>query len=173
MCVDSLLLKFNNDEKQFTRLFISVFASDYILSPTKVGRPLNGGGWALRAGIRNNHQPFGSSYITDTVWFSHEWHTYSGCLLVCIISKWLNVMFMFRQNVVLWWFGNRLRLNEALDTIRKCLKFLINRNYFLKSGFFSEKSFHFLCGPPRGETQGACRWAPLSDTGVRYDFDWN
>jgi len=40
MCVDSLPLKFNNDEKQFTRLFISVFASDYILNPTKDGRPL-------------------------------------------------------------------------------------------------------------------------------------
>jgi len=27
MCVDSLLLKFNSDEKQLTRIFISVFAS--------------------------------------------------------------------------------------------------------------------------------------------------
>jgi len=33
MCVDSLLLKFKSDEKQFTKLFIC------------------GGGWALRAGI--------------------------------------------------------------------------------------------------------------------------
>jgi len=40
MCVDSLLLKFNNDEKQLTRLFISVFASDCTLSPIKDGRPL-------------------------------------------------------------------------------------------------------------------------------------
>jgi len=30
MCVDSLLLKFNSDEKQLTRLFIPVFASDCI-----------------------------------------------------------------------------------------------------------------------------------------------
>jgi len=34
MCVDSLLLKFNSDEKQFTQLYISVFASDCILSRT-------------------------------------------------------------------------------------------------------------------------------------------
>jgi len=40
MCVDSLLLKFNSDEKQFTRLFVSVFASDCILNPTKDGRLL-------------------------------------------------------------------------------------------------------------------------------------
>jgi len=33
MCVDSLLLKCKSDEKQFTRLFISVFASDSILRP--------------------------------------------------------------------------------------------------------------------------------------------
>jgi len=40
MPIDSLLLKFNSDEKQFTRLFISVFATDCILSPTKSGRSL-------------------------------------------------------------------------------------------------------------------------------------
>jgi len=51
MCVDSLLLKFNSDEKQFTRLFVSVFTSDCILSPIKDDRPPCGGGWALRAGI--------------------------------------------------------------------------------------------------------------------------
>jgi len=54
MCVDTLLLKFSNDEKQFTRLFISVFASDRILSPTNGGRPpvvVGGPCNALRAGI--------------------------------------------------------------------------------------------------------------------------
>jgi len=40
MCVDSLLLKFNSDEKLFTRLLISMFASDCILSPTNGSRPL-------------------------------------------------------------------------------------------------------------------------------------
>jgi len=41
MCTNSsLLLKFNSNEKQFTRLFISVSASDCILSPTNGGRPL-------------------------------------------------------------------------------------------------------------------------------------
>jgi len=40
MCVDSVLLKFISDEKQLARLFISVFASDSTLSPTKDGRPL-------------------------------------------------------------------------------------------------------------------------------------
>jgi len=50
MCVDSLLLKFNSDEKQFTRLFICVFASDCILVPPMVVAPC-GSGWALRAGI--------------------------------------------------------------------------------------------------------------------------
>jgi len=38
MFIDSLLLKFNGDEKQFTQLFISVFASDCILSPADGGR---------------------------------------------------------------------------------------------------------------------------------------
>jgi len=50
MCVDSLLLKFNSDEKQFTQLFISVFASDCILSTTKGGPPC-GGGWTLHSEI--------------------------------------------------------------------------------------------------------------------------
>jgi len=40
MCVDSLLLKFSSDERQLTRVFFSVFASDCTLSPTKDGRPL-------------------------------------------------------------------------------------------------------------------------------------
>jgi len=50
MCVDSLRLKFNIDEKQLTRLFISLFASDLIIPPIIV---LPCGGWALRryAGI--------------------------------------------------------------------------------------------------------------------------
>jgi len=51
-----LLLKFNSDEKQLVRLFISVFASDCILSPTNGGRPLEVGGpcdaCVLAAGIR-------------------------------------------------------------------------------------------------------------------------
>jgi len=40
MCVGSLLFNFNSDEKQLTRLFISVSASDCILSPTNGGRLL-------------------------------------------------------------------------------------------------------------------------------------
>jgi len=43
MCVDSLLLKFNSNEKQVTQLYLSVFASDYILSPTNGGRAYGGG----------------------------------------------------------------------------------------------------------------------------------
>jgi len=71
MCVDSLLLKFNNDKKQLTRLFISVFASDCTLSPTNDGRP-PGGGWALRRYAfrdRNDHHPPRSSYVRDTALF--------------------------------------------------------------------------------------------------------
>jgi len=74
MCVDSLLLKFNSDEKQFTRLFISVFAFDCILVPPKVVAPC-GGGWALQRFAcrdRNDHQPPGSSYASDTAIFNHE-----------------------------------------------------------------------------------------------------
>jgi len=87
--VDSILLKFNSDEKQFTRLFISVFASDCALSPTNGGRPL---WWWVSSACRdrNDHQPPWSSYVSDTVLFSYEWHAfYSGCLLICVISKWL------------------------------------------------------------------------------------
>jgi len=50
MCVDSLLLKINSDEKQFTQFFISVFASDCILSPPAVVAPC-GDGWSLSTGI--------------------------------------------------------------------------------------------------------------------------
>jgi len=46
MCIDSLLLKFN--EKQFTQLFISVFASDC----TNGGRPPMVVGGPCGAGIR-------------------------------------------------------------------------------------------------------------------------
>jgi len=58
MCVDSLLLKFNSDEKQLTRLFVSVFASDCSLSPTEDGRRL---WWWVG--------PHGSSYVSDTALF--------------------------------------------------------------------------------------------------------
>jgi len=50
MCVDSLLFKFKSDEKQLTRLFISVFASDCTLRPTKDGRSLSPCD-AMRSGI--------------------------------------------------------------------------------------------------------------------------
>jgi len=39
---------------------------------------LCGGGWALQHSAcrdRNDEQPPGSSYVSDTVLFSHEWHT--------------------------------------------------------------------------------------------------
>jgi len=52
--------------------------------------PSCGGGWALRADRRdqNDHQPTGSTYVSNTTLFSHERHTcYSGCLLICIIFK--------------------------------------------------------------------------------------
>jgi len=42
----SLLIKFNNDGKQFIQLLVSVFASDCVISPTNVSR-----GWAVSAGI--------------------------------------------------------------------------------------------------------------------------
>jgi len=67
--------------KKFTRLFISVFAPDCILS-----HPL---WWWVDPACRdrNDHKLPGSSYGSDTVLFSHKWLTfYSGCLL---ISKWL------------------------------------------------------------------------------------
>jgi len=68
MCVDSLLLKFNSVEKQVLRLFISVFASDCISSPTKDGRRL---WWWVGPACRdrNNHHPPGSSYVSDTTLF--------------------------------------------------------------------------------------------------------
>jgi len=71
MCVDSLLLKFNSDEKQLTRLFISVFASDCTLSPIKDGHPCDGG-WALRRYVfrdRNDHHLSASSYASDRALF--------------------------------------------------------------------------------------------------------
>jgi len=46
MCVDSMLLKFYSDEKQFIRLFKSVFASDCCMVVA-----LCGGVWAQRAWI--------------------------------------------------------------------------------------------------------------------------
>jgi len=56
-----------------------------------------GGGFGPACRELKVHQPPGSSYVSDTVLFSREWHTfYSSCLLICIVSKWLNVMFMFR-----------------------------------------------------------------------------
>jgi len=58
MCVDLLLLKFNSDEKQFTRLFIPM-----VVSPC-------GGGWALRAGIGMTINLTGHS-MSVTVLFSH------------------------------------------------------------------------------------------------------
>jgi len=72
MCVDSLLLKFNSDEKQLTRLFISVFASDCTeVSPKMVATC--GGGCALqRYAFRNrndHHPPGSSSYASDTAIF--------------------------------------------------------------------------------------------------------
>jgi len=51
--------------------FSSVFASDCIVS---LVAPCDGG-WALRRSAcrdRNDHQPRGSSYVSDTVQFSHE-----------------------------------------------------------------------------------------------------
>jgi len=67
MCVDSLLLKFKSDEKQFYRLFISVFASDWFLSPTNGGRPL---WWWVGPACRdrNDHQPPESSILC-------QWHS--------------------------------------------------------------------------------------------------
>jgi len=72
MCIDLLLLKFNSDEKQLARLFISVFASDCTLNPTKDGRPL--WWWVSFATLyafrdRNDHHPPGSSYVSDTALF--------------------------------------------------------------------------------------------------------
>jgi len=87
---------FNSDEKQLTRLFfISQFISDYILRPTNGGRLL--WWWAGTAcRDRNDHQPLGSSYASDTALFSHEWHIfYSGCLYsFASFLKWLDVMFL-------------------------------------------------------------------------------
>jgi len=71
MYVDSLLLKFYSDEKQFTRLSISVFAFDCTLSPTKDGRLLWWWVGMRRYAFRdrNDHHPTGSSYVSDTVLF--------------------------------------------------------------------------------------------------------
>jgi len=99
MCVDTLLLKFNSDEKQFTRLFISVFASDCILRPTNGGRPL----WwwvGLACTDRNDHQPPESYYVSDTVLLAmNDTHVIRVVYSFCIISKWLNVMLMFRAQL--------------------------------------------------------------------------
>jgi len=59
---------------------------------TNGGRPL---WWWVDPACRdrNDHQPHGSFYVSDTslfTVFSHKWHIfYSGWLLICIISKWL------------------------------------------------------------------------------------
>jgi len=47
-----------------------VFASDCILSPTNGGRPLR---WWVGpvSRDRNDHQPPGSSYVSNTALFSH------------------------------------------------------------------------------------------------------
>jgi len=71
MCVDSLLLKFNIDEKQFIRLFISVIASDCTLSPTKDGRHL--WWWAGLATLCDQGSEWPSTsrviYVSDTSLF--------------------------------------------------------------------------------------------------------
>jgi len=105
MCVDSLLLKFNSDEKQFTgtRLFISVFASDCILSPTNDCRPL---WWWVGPACRdrNDHQPPGSYYVSDSVLLAmNDTHVIRVISSFFIIYKWLNAMFMFRPHC-LWLF---------------------------------------------------------------------
>jgi len=72
MCVDSLLLKFYSDEKQLIRLFISVFASDCTLSPTKNGRPLWGWMGLATLCVQRSEWPStsrGSSYVSDTALF--------------------------------------------------------------------------------------------------------
>jgi len=48
-----------------------------IVVPSTVVAPC-GGEWALRCCAcrdRNDHQPPGSSYVSDPVLFSQEWHT--------------------------------------------------------------------------------------------------
>jgi len=48
-----------------------------------------GDGWAFRAGIGMNHQPPGSSYVSDTVLVQPQIivQFYSDCLLICFIFK--------------------------------------------------------------------------------------
>jgi len=59
MCVDSLLLKFNSDEKQLTRLFISLFASDCTSD-------------AMRSGIGMNITLPGHPMSVTQHYFNHE-----------------------------------------------------------------------------------------------------
>jgi len=71
MCVDSLLLKFNSDEKQLTQLFISVFASDCILNPTQWwSLPEVMGGPCVQD--RNDNQPPGHPMSVMQHYFSHK-----------------------------------------------------------------------------------------------------
>jgi len=67
MCVDSLLLKFNSDEKQLIRLFIPVFTSDCILRRTNNHRRLCGVMDPAQRDHWNDCQLSRSSlYVSDT-----------------------------------------------------------------------------------------------------------
>jgi len=44
MRVNSLLLRFTSDEKQFTLIYISMFVYECILCPIKVSHAISGGG---------------------------------------------------------------------------------------------------------------------------------
>jgi len=74
MCVDSLLLKLNSDEKQPTRLFISVFTSGCIFSPTNGGCPLYVG-IGLTINLMGNPMLFSHEYLTHMLFgFSTHLH---------------------------------------------------------------------------------------------------
>jgi len=80
---------------------------------------------------QNDHQSLGSwkACVSDTSLCkcSHEWYTfYSGFLLIFIISKWLNVMFMFTclnlhcLLLVIWSYsGQQFRVKDVSSILKQ------------------------------------------------------
>jgi len=88
-----------------------VFASDCILSPTNSGLPL---WWWVGPAYRdrNDHQRPGPSYVSDTVLFT-QCHLFA----ICVIFKWLNVMFIFRPPLFMYAYSGQQRCVKDVFSI--------------------------------------------------------
>jgi len=94
MYVHSLLFKFNSDEKQLTRLFISVFASGCTLSPTKDGRPLWWWVGLTTLCVQGSEWPSTSRVILC------QWHSTILTTNNCTILFWLLSSHLHRFQVI-------------------------------------------------------------------------